>query len=77
MKKMFGGAAASRPRLLIPALQPLYDRADGIAWLIIRVTVGLMLLPHGVPKVFQQGISAFAAVGLAKRGIEPACRSPI
>jgi putative oxidoreductase len=30
-----------------------------------------MLLPHGIPKVFEQGISAFAAAGLARRGIEP------
>lgn len=31
-----------------------------------------MPLPHGIPKVLQQGISAFAAAGLARRGIEPA-----
>jgi putative oxidoreductase len=31
-----------------------------------------MLLPHGVPKVFNQGVAAFAAAGLQKRGIEPA-----
>lgn len=72
MRGMLGGDRAGRTRLLIPALQPLYDRADGISWLIIRVTVGLMLLPHGFPKVFQQGISAFAAAGLSRRGIEPA-----
>jgi putative oxidoreductase len=59
-------------RLAIPALKPLYDRADRISWLIIRLTAGLMLLPHGYPKVFQQGISAFATAGLARRGIEPA-----
>ena len=31
-----------------------------------------MLLPHGIPKVFNQGVAAFAAAGLQKRGIEPA-----
>lgn len=31
-----------------------------------------MLLPHRISKVFEQGISAFAAAGLARRGIEPA-----
>ena len=60
------------PRPVIPALAPLYAHTTDIAWLIIRVTAGLMLLPHGVPKVFNQGIAAFAAAGLQKRGIEPA-----
>jgi putative oxidoreductase len=57
---------------MIPALAPLYAHTTDIAWLIIRVTAGLMLLPHGIPKVFTQGVAAFAAAGLAKRGIEPA-----
>jgi putative oxidoreductase len=59
-------------RLLIPALRAFYDWAADASWLIIRLTAGLMLLPHGIPKVFEQGISAFAAAGLARRGIEPA-----
>jgi putative oxidoreductase len=61
----------SEPRPLIPALAPLYAVAPDIAWFIIRVTAGLMLLPHGIPKIFTQGVAAFAAAGLAKRGIEP------
>jgi putative oxidoreductase len=60
------------PRPLIPALAPLYAYTADIAWLIVRVTAGLMLLPHGIPKIFTQGVSAFAAAGLSKRGIEPA-----
>lgn len=63
---------SAKVRLVIPALKPLYDRSDRISWLIIRLTAGLMLLPHGYPKVFEQGISAFAAGSLARRGIEPA-----
>ena len=70
MRTMTGSAKADT-KLLIPALRPFYDRAADISWLIIRLTAGLMLLPHGYPKVFQQGISAFAAAGLARRGIEP------
>lgn len=58
-------------RLLIPALQPLYDKLVPLAWPLIRITAGLMLLPHGIPKLFQQGVAAFAAAGLARRGIEP------
>ena len=60
------------PRPLIPALAPLYAHTPDIAWLVVRVTAGLMLLPHGIPKVFNQGVAAFAAAGLQKRGIEPA-----
>jgi putative oxidoreductase len=59
-------------RLLIPALAPLYAHTTDLSYLIIRVTAGLMLLPHGIPKVFNQGVAAFAAAGLARRGIEPA-----
>ena len=62
----------SDPRPLIPALAPLYARTADLAWLIVRVTAGLMLLPHGIPKVFNQGVAAFATGSLARRGIEPA-----
>jgi putative oxidoreductase len=60
------------PRPLIPALAPLYAHTADLSWLIVRATAGLMLLPHGIPKVFSQGVAAFAAAGLARRGIEPA-----
>lgn len=63
---------STEPRPIIPALASFYTRTPDIAWLIVRVTAGLMLLPHGIPKVFNQGVTAFAAAGLAKRGIEPA-----
>lgn len=59
-------------RLLIPALQPFYDKAVPFSYTLIRITAGLMLLPHGFPKLFTQGVGAFAAAGLARRGIEPA-----
>lgn len=58
-------------RSLIPALKPFYEQVVPLSYALIRVTVGLMLLPHGLPKLFQQGVSAFAAAGLARRGIEP------
>ena len=62
----------SEPRPLIPALAPVYAHTADLSWLIIRLAAGLMLLPHGIPKVFNQGVAAFAAAGLQKRGIEPA-----
>jgi putative oxidoreductase len=61
----------SDPRPLIPALAPFYAHTPDLSWLIVRATAGLMLLPHGIPKIFMQGVAAFAAAGLARRGIEP------
>jgi putative oxidoreductase len=63
--------AGSEPKLLIPQLKPFYDWANPISWLLVRVTVGLMLIPHGWPKLMA-GISATAAGALVKRGIQPA-----
>ena len=59
------------PKLLIPQLRSFYDWVNPLSWLLVRVTGGLMLLPHGWPK-FVAGISATAAATLAKRGIQPA-----
>ena len=61
----------AKPRLLIPGLRPFYDCAEPISWLIIRLTAGLMTLPHGWPKLMA-GVGPTAASALAKRGIEPA-----
>jgi putative oxidoreductase len=60
-----------KPRLLIPQLRGFYDRAEPISWLLIRLTAGLMLIPHGWPKLMM-GISATANMALVKRGIQPA-----
>jgi uncharacterized membrane protein YphA (DoxX/SURF4 family) len=60
----------SEPRPVIPALAPFYAHAPDLSWLLVRLTAGLMLLPHGIPK-WQAGVAAFATGGLAKRGIEP------
>jgi len=59
------------PRLLIPALKPFYDRVEPFTWTLIRVTAGLMFIPHGWPKLMA-GISATAQFALVKRGIAPA-----
>lgn len=64
-------SASSKPRLLIPQLAPFYEWANPLSWLLVRVTVGLMLIPHGWPKL-TAGLAATAANVLAKRGIQPA-----
>jgi len=61
----------SKPRLLIPGLRGFYDWAEPISWLLIRLTVGLMIIPHGWPKLMM-GIGATANMALVKRGIYPA-----
>ena len=58
-------------RLLVPQLQPFYRWAEPISWLLIRLTAGLMLIPHGWPKLMA-GIGPTAAMALTKRGIAPA-----
>ena len=59
------------PRLLIPQLRGFYDLVETLSWLLIRLTVGLMIIPHGWPKLMM-GISKTAEMALIKRGIQPA-----
>jgi putative oxidoreductase len=58
-------------RLLIPQLRGFYDWAEPISWLLIRLTVGLMIIPHGWPKLMM-GVAKTAEMALIKRGIQPA-----
>ena len=41
-----------QPRRIIPALGALYDALSPLALPMIRVTAGLLLLPHGCQKLF-------------------------
>src|SRR5258706_16338699 len=59
------------PRLLFPALKPFSDRVEPLSWALIRITAGLMLIPHGWPKLMM-GVTATANMALVKRGIAPA-----
>ena len=58
-------------RLVIPQLQPFYRWAEPISWALVRITAGLMLIPHGWPKLMA-GVGPTAANALMKRGIAPA-----
>ncbi len=64
--------SGQEPKRLIPALEPFYEWARDISWLVVRVTVGGMLFVHGFQKVTTLTIAGFAANSLARRGIEPA-----
>jgi putative oxidoreductase len=48
-------------RLYIPALGRLYVGLADLAWLLLRLTVGLTLVPHGMQKAF----GAFGGPGIA------------
>src|SRR4051812_27447849 len=66
--------SGQRPRHIIPALSPMYDSLADLAWLLLRVTLGGSLVPHGMQKLFGAfngpGIDKFIA-GLTDRGFPP------
>jgi putative oxidoreductase len=41
----------NEPKLLLPFLQPFYDAAIPLSWLVVRVAVGWNLLVHGWGKL--------------------------
>jgi putative oxidoreductase len=59
------------PQLVVPQLRSFYQWAEPISWLLIRLTAGLMIIPHGWPKLMM-GVNATAQMALVKRGIGPA-----
>ena len=61
----------AQPKLLIPQLQPFYRCVEPLSWALVRITAGLMLIPHGWPKLMM-GVGATAQMALVKRGIAPA-----
>lgn len=68
---MLDSLSGQRPRYIIPALGRLYASLSDFAWLVLRVTVGGSLIPHGMQKLFMAfngpGVEKFAA-GLAGQG---------
>ena len=58
-------------RALIPALGKIYPAAVEWGYLLLRVTAGLMLIPHVWPKLMA-GPAAVATNVMARRGVEPA-----
>src|SRR4051794_31511185 len=68
---MLDSLSGQRPRYIIPALSPMYDSLADLAWLVLRITVGGSLIPHGMQKLFMAfngpGMEKFIA-SLAGRG---------
>ena len=42
-------------RSIIKPLQPIYDMLSPLAYPIIRIAVGVMMIPHGYGKLFNDG----------------------
>lgn len=61
----------TKPARIIPALGGVYDALAPYAYPLIRITTGVMLIPHGWTKLVS-GSPAGLAQGLAKMGLEPA-----
>lgn len=65
---------ANEPRLLIPALGPVYGALSPLFEPLIRITIGLLLIPHGAQKLFGwYGGHGLAGTGqaFAEMGFEP------
>ena len=52
MRSMEASFRPPKPRRIIPALGGLYDALAPLALPMIRITAGLLLLPHGCQKLF-------------------------
>jgi putative oxidoreductase len=59
------------PELYFPALSGIYEKLTPYTWPLVRVTVGLMLVPHGWMKLFGGGLDGTAKF-MAQIGLEPA-----
>jgi putative oxidoreductase len=58
-------------RLLLPALAGFYRRAAPVSYALIRVLMGLLLLPIGIDKMFYGGAGRIAAGNIARMGLQP------
>ncbi|TMJ21185.1 MAG: DoxX family protein [Alphaproteobacteria bacterium] len=71
-----GVTPIGEPRPIIAPLASFYTYSRELAWLVVRLTAGGMLLVHGINKVMpaaEKGlaatVAAFAAGSMARRGI--------
>jgi putative oxidoreductase len=62
--------AQTEPKLFLPFLQPFYDTAVPLSWLVIRVAVGWNLLMHGWNKIMIGPTDAFLK-GFVDLGFAP------
>jgi putative oxidoreductase len=63
-------AGAATPRLFIPPLRTFYEWSVPFSYALIRVVAGLMILPHGIPKLMR-GMDPVIGF-FDHRGLQPA-----
>jgi putative oxidoreductase len=67
--------SSASTRLIVPALQPLYDSLSGLSYPMIRFFTGLVLMPHGAQKLFGwfggNGLEATAGFFAQNLGLTP------
>jgi putative oxidoreductase len=63
--------AGNDPKPIFPALGRHYATTSDLAYLLVRLTVGLMLIPHGWGKLFGSGVTGVAGY-LTRLHLEPA-----
>jgi putative oxidoreductase len=56
--------SVNKSRLYIPGLAGLYDSLWDIVWLLLRLAAGLIVVPHGMQKLF----GMFGGPGLTNAG---------
>ena len=61
----------ARQTLIIPGLEGLYRRLAPYSYAIMRVRLGLVLLPGGVDKMFYGGVGRIVANNVLKTGLQP------
>jgi putative oxidoreductase len=50
--RTWGDVMASKPRYYVPALGGIYDKLMPFALPLLRIAIGLILIPHGAQKLF-------------------------
>ena len=59
-------------RLFFAFMAPIYTYGATYSWTLIRVIIGLNLIPHGYPKLFSEGRAEKTAGYFSSLGLEPA-----
>lgn len=60
-----------RSRIIIQKLDPIYELLAPLAYPIIRIAAGVMMIPHGYGKIFNEGGIERTAKFLSSLSLEP------
>src|SRR4051812_12994998 len=60
---------AGEPKLFIGKLEPFYAWVRDLGWPLVRIAVGADILTHGVRKLMEGTLAAFAVSSMERRGI--------